>query len=1156
MSNEMRRAGIACLMCVWVIGCGTDPPGQAPFNNQAGQTTGEELELTVVGATATPNSGQAPLEVTFSAGAVDGVEPYRASWVFGDGSDPAEGLTVQHRFVRAGEFVARVTLTDDAGASATAEVPVRITEGAAPVITRARATPSQGIAPLNVSFSATVTGAGAQPQYAWDFGDGSTSDLATPSHTFTSGGTFTVGVVVTNGETGVASERATVEVEVASDAIPAAAASATPASGIAPLTVSFRGTVVGGNGPFNYTWDYGDGSAGSTGQNPSKVFDTPGVYTVLFTVTDADGDEDTASVDVSVQDNTVPQVALTATPSTGYAPLTAQFDPGVSGGDLPLTYQWSFGDGDTSTQANPSHVYTTPGTYTVTLEVTDANGDQATDTSDVVVTTNETPQATASATPDAGLAPLTVQFDAQASGGNGALTYQWSFGDGGSASIASPSHIYQTAGQYTATVVVTDADGDSTSGQVIVDVGSDLVPSANASASPVSGFSPLTVDFFGNASGGNGALSYTWNFGDGSATSTDQNPTHTYTLAGTYTATLLVEDTDGDSSSDTVRIEVVDNQIPQVTGSATPDSGIAPFNVSFQASVSGGDSPFTYVWDFGDNEPASPLQNTNHSYTNGGTFVATVTVTDANGDTDTDAVTITVADDQTPTVTATADVDTGTAPLTVQLDAAGAGGNGALTYQWFFGDGSVPASGASVQHTYQNAGIYTASVVVTDADGDTAQDDVAINALTDAPDLRAKTLGVSINDDDVTYTLEVENVGSEDSSGSFVVRFYDDLAAAPDDQTSASMSQSVSMTVPAGGTTTVTATSLNRPVGVYSAWAYVDPLRANPDRDRSNNIIGPQGYSVDVLVINEVMVATTGSDEGVFVELFGRPGLDLSGYVLEEVNGSNGAVDAFTIPNGTVIPADGFIVIGDATTPNVDVVTPWADLQNGPDSVVIKDTQGAVQDAVGYGAFGPGDTFEGEGTTAGEAGDDYSLGRDAASLDTGDNAADFYSWSSPTPGEPNAQPGTGETCGSGIALSDGRDGRFLVEGTLTGKANDFTSLDDSADSTCSLVSNAATLGGSDQAFSFEVPAGRTGSVELTLFDSAARDLDSVLVRAPCAASLTTNVVGCSVFTGASLSETFTGLTPGTYHVILFEDADTYSGTSDADFSYVVELTTQ
>ncbi len=1151
MSNETRRAGLACLICVFAIGCGTDPPGQSTDAGTDGETS---LELTVVGATATPSSGRAPAEIMFSASAIDGVGPYRASWVFGDGSDGSEGLTVSHRYVRAGEFVARVTITDDEGSSATAEVPVTITEASAPVITRAQATPTQGIAPLSVSFSATVTGAGARPEYAWDFGDGATSDLATPSHTFTEGGTFTVGLIVTDGETGAASARATVEVEVASDAIPAAAASAAPASGIAPLNVSFRGTVVGGNGPYSYTWDFNDGSAGSTGQNPSHVYQAPGVYTALFTVTDADGDEDTASVDVAVQDNTVPQVALVVTPSTGYAPLTAQFSPGASGGDLPLVYQWGFGDGDTSTQPTPSHVYATPGTFTVSLKVTDANGDEATGTTDVVVTTNETPQAMAAATPDAGLAPLTVQFDTQASGGNGALTYQWSFGDGGAATAPSPSYIHQTAGQYTATVIVTDADGDSTSAQVVVDVGSDLVPSANASASPVSGFSPLEVDFFGNASGGNGTLDYTWNFGDGSPTDTSQNPTHTYTRAGSFTATLVVEDDDGDSSSDTVRIDVVDNQVPQVTGSGTPDSGIAPFSVSFQASVSDGDAPFTYVWDFGDNEPTSPLQNTSHSYTNGGTYTATVTVTDANGDTDTDTVTIQVADDQTPSVTATSDVDTGTSPLVVQFNASGAGGNGALTYQWFFGDGSAPQVGAQVQHTYLNPGVYTASAVVTDADGDTAQDDLTISALTDAPDLRAKSLSVVVSDDDVTYTLEIENVGSEDSSASFVVRFYDDLAAAPDDQTAVSVSESVSATVAAGATTTVTATSFDRPIGVYSAWAYVDALRANPDRDRANNIVGPQGYTVDVLVINEVMVATTGADVGVFVELFGRPGLDLSGYVLEEVNGLGGAVDAFTIPAGTVIPPDGFVVIGDASTANVDVVTPWADLQNGPDSVVIKDPLGAVQDALGYGEFGPGDVFQGEGSAAALAGDDYSLGRDAASLDTGDNALDFFAWSTPTPGEANRQLGAAEACGVEVALTDGRAGRFLIEDTLTGRSNDFTSLDDSGLECGSLVSADDALAGADQVFAFTVPAGEVGAVELTLTDGANVDLDSALVRAPCQAAMTTNIVGCAAVSG--FTETFAGLTPGTYYVVVFEDTDTYTGAADSEYRYVVEFTTQ
>lgn len=1146
-----------------LTGCpGTDAP--PPSNNDdtdmsmtedmtsADMNEPEEMgpALEINNISAQPASGQAPLDVDFTAGVIGGQPPYRVTWSFGDDSAAVEGMTASHTYLTGGEFVARATVTDDNGESVSESVTVNVDAPAAPVVNMITATPSQGIAPLTATFQATISGANGELEYAWDFRDGQTSDRTSPTHTFNMGGTYQVELVVTDTLTGAESQPKTVEVKVASDDAPVAAASATPQQGIAPLTVSLRGTVVGGNEPYTYSWNFGDGADPSDAQNPSHTYDSPGTYTALFTVTDADGDSDTAQVEIKAQSNAVPQIDIDASPSSGLAPLSVQLEPRAQGGDLPLTYEWDFGDGDTSTQSAPSHVYTMPGTYTVSLKVTDSNGDQATDSTQVVVNSDDVPAVTAQATPTSGLAPLQVQFSAQGMGGNGALTYSWSFGDGASDAGKNVAYTYQNAGQYQATVTVTDADGDVATDTLTIDVGSNTAPAANASATPTSGFAPLAVDFFGNANGGNGQLTYTWNFGDGATPVAQQNTQHTYTTPGTYTATLLVEDMDGDTSTDTVQISVLDNAVPAVNASASPDTGIVPFNVSFQAVVSQGDAPFTYLWDFGDGSMTSTLQNPSHSYTTGGTFTATVTVTDANGDTDSDTVTITAADNTQPVVTASADVDTGTKPLTVNFSAVGQGGNGALTYTWYFGDGSAPASGATTSHTYQNAGIYTATVVVADADGDTSQDTLTINVLDQAPDLTVDSFTVTPVGRDLQLEVVIRNAGVQDATNNFVVRFYEDLGAAPDAATPATTSRSVFDVITPGATKTVTATLTNRPIGTYNTWVYVDPLRENPDLDRANNVSGPQTVQLSGLVINEVYYNSPGADSGTFIELYGLPGLDLSGYVLEEINGSNGAADAFTLPMGTTIPANGYLVIGDGTVANEDInAGAWADLQNGPDNLVLKDPMGATVDALGWGDFAAA-TFTGEGTSTALTAEGYSLGRDAESNDTDDNSADFYHWPSPTPGEVNLHPLTNasDSCADAFTLTDGAAGRFVIEADLGGLANDYTALDTTADG-CS--SSKATLAGADQVFEIVVPAGTTGTLTLDLDDNADVDIDSALTGAPCA-SLNTGLLGCNY----GFTTTFTGLAPGTYYLVIFEDSMMYQAGMSEPYRYEVELTLQ
>jgi len=133
-------------------------------------------------------------------------------------------------------------------------------------------------------------------------------------------------------------------------------------------------------------------------------------------------------------------------------------------------------------------------------------------------------------------------------------------------------------------------------------------------------------------------LTYSWNFGDGTAASTQQNPSHTYATAGTYSAVVTVSDGKGGTATSTQSVvvqAVQGNQPPTITtGSATPSSGAAPLSVAFSVAATDPDSDtLTYSWNFGDATAASTQQNPTHSYTTAGSYTATVTVSDGKGGT-------------------------------------------------------------------------------------------------------------------------------------------------------------------------------------------------------------------------------------------------------------------------------------------------------------------------------------------------------------------------------------------------------------------------------------------------------------------------------------------------------------------------------------------
>lgn len=152
------------------------------------------------------------------------------------------------------------------------------------------------------------------------------------------------------------------------------------------------------------------------------------------------------------------------------------------------------------------------------------------------------------------------------------------------------------------------------------------------------------------------------------------------------------------------------------------------------------------------------------------------------------------------------------------------------------------------------------------------------------------------------------------------------------------------------------------------------------------------------LVINEIFYDASGSDSGsgeLFVEIYGPSDLDLSCYRLSAVNGADGDEYRSLYLNGT-IPSDGFFVLVQAVQDYADMVSTFADLQNGPDSLVLyRGTE--IADAVGYGSFGEPDNFKGEGNPAPDASEGNAITRDSSRTDTDENSVDF-SEALPTPG--------------------------------------------------------------------------------------------------------------------------------------------------------------
>ncbi len=334
--------------------------------------------------------------------------------------------------------------------------------------------------------------------------------------------------------------------------VPVADFSGTPTSGAAPLNVTFTDLSTGI--PTSWSWDFGDGIT-STSQNPAHAYTTDGQYTVTLIVSNADGsDTATKSNYITVGSGTVPVANFSGTPTSGNAPLDVTFTDQSTGS--PTGWLWSFGDGATSTTQNPVHSYTTTGTFDVQLIAVNANGsDTLTRTGYINVgTAPQPPVAAFSGTPTSGTAPLSVTFTDQSS--NSPTTWAWDFGDSQTAATQNPVHVYNTAGTYTVTLIVSNTAGTDTATQTnyITVTGAATPPTAAFTATPQGGYVPLShrlqVIFTDQSTGTPAVSGWLWNFGDGD-TSVVQNPAHVYTTAGTFIVSLIASNGTGTGTSDT-----------------------------------------------------------------------------------------------------------------------------------------------------------------------------------------------------------------------------------------------------------------------------------------------------------------------------------------------------------------------------------------------------------------------------------------------------------------------------------------------------------------------------------------------------------------------------------------------------------------------------
>ncbi|MES2894351.1 MAG: PKD domain-containing protein [Bacteroidota bacterium] len=472
-------------------------------------------------------------------------------------------------------------------------------------------------------------------------------------------------------------------------------------TGCAPLIVHFTDKSTGN--PTNWKWDLGNGTI-SFLQNPSASYFNAGQYTVKLIVsngTHSDTLVETQFVTVAAR----PEVAFSASSTSGCFPLPVDFkDESKAGSGTISAWQWDFGDGLSSTEQNPKHVYAAAGNFNVTLRVFNNNGCFTTySRSQYIQITAGVKAGFSNSVPKVCSPPVLINFQ-NLSTGTGALSYEWQFGDGATSSDKSPVHSYTATGTFTTQLIVTNSIGcrDTISKPGAVTVGN-VYPSFNVAESICANV-PLS---FQNTSTPT-PLNALWSFGDGTS-STQLNFVKRFSSPGTYTVKMIAGfGSCQDSASKTITVL----QTPKARFSADDSTNCAaPFTVNFLNQSSGAAS---YEWDF-QSGVSSILTNPTQTYILAGDHPVKLIATGANGCSDTlqKPAYIKISP---PTASVQNTPDSGCAPFFKSFSAAITSVDSVVGYEWHFGDGTV-AHSSKPTHIYSTPGVYTVKLVLTTASG-------------------------------------------------------------------------------------------------------------------------------------------------------------------------------------------------------------------------------------------------------------------------------------------------------------------------------------------------------------------------------------------------------------------------------------------------------
>ena len=682
---------------------------QAQLAAEASDGTGysSKVSITVysdptVSVSASSTSTDLGHSISLTASGSGGTGSYSYSWSSTSGSFSSTTVSNPTWTPSAtGSVTLTLTFQDSAGYSITKDVTISVGSALSVSLEDSKNPSDLG---QSVIFTANPSGgSGTYPTYNF-YMDGSSvlsGSGSQLSYDFTNSGSYTIYVVVTDSN-GITAQSGTITQTVNVD--PSVSISSTQNPTDAGNTVEFLSSVSGGTPGYSYSWSI-NGNSYST-QDINVSFASSGTYVADLTVTDAAGYSVSKSYSETV--NSAPTVSASSNVSSADVGYPIEFSSSPSGGVGPYTYSWVLNGQQVSTSQDFYHSFSSSGSYTATITITDSVG--KTYSSSVTVNINANPSVSIISSQSPTDTGNSVVFKSSISGGTGSDTYLWTINGVQQSTASQFSYSFGKAGNYYVNLTVTDGDSHIGSASFVETVNPDPSVLIHAVHSPTD--VGIWSNFTASITGGTPGYNYTWTVN--SQTFSTSYVNYTFTAPGTFQITLVIVDSNGNKASASMQ-EVV-NPLPEVSVQATYTTVDQGINDTFFADVTGGSSPFNYTWSLG-SSILNYSQQFHLNFTSLGTYEINLTVRDSLGSTTSTSFEVKVIQKPSALIEGSNITDVGT---TTYWEGYGSFGTEPYSYFWFI-NGVNTTSGLYLSYTFPKAGNYNITLIIQDSQGARAE---------------------------------------------------------------------------------------------------------------------------------------------------------------------------------------------------------------------------------------------------------------------------------------------------------------------------------------------------------------------------------------------------------------------------------------------------